>query len=139
MTDAQHMLIAQEGMELKPYVDTVGKLTVGVGRNLTDKGLSREEALMLLNNDLCDAIDDVRHNFSCYDTLSRPRQLVLISLAFNLGRVGLSRFVRFIGSVHLGHYDEAADHLLDSLAAKQAPARYHQLAQMMRENTSLWV
>ena len=29
-----------EGLRSKPYVDTVGKVTIGVGRNLTDRGLS---------------------------------------------------------------------------------------------------
>ena len=139
MTGLQTMLIAQEGMELKPYVDTVGKMTVGVGRNLADKGLSREEALMLLNNDIADAIEDVRHTFSCYDQLSHPRRLVLVSMAFNLGRERLSKFVRFIGAVHRGDWDNAAEELLDSKAAAQAPGRYKELARMMRDNSSAWI
>lgn len=140
MTDIQAMLIQQEGMELKPYVDTVGKMTIGVGRNLADKGLSREEALYLLNNDIADALEDVRHCFSCYDQLSRPRQMVLVSLAYNLGRAKLAKFVRFIGAVHLGKWGEAADELLDSKAAREdAPARYRELARMMRDNSSAWV
>jgi lysozyme len=139
MTDLQAMLIQQEGMELKPYVDTVGKMTIGVGRNLADKGLSREEAIVLLNNDIADAIEDVRHTFSCYDQLSRPRKMVLVSMAFNLGRERLSKFVRFIGSVHRGDWNNAAEELLDSKAAMQAPGRYKELARMMRDDTSAWI
>lgn len=146
MTDLQQMLMQQEGAgprddhgRFLPYEDSVGKLTIGYG-HLVEKGLPPDIALMLFHSDIADAIDDVRHCFSCYDTLSRPRQLVLVSMAFNLGRAKLAKFVRFIGAVHLGKWDEAADELLDSKAAKQdAPARYRQLAKMMRENVSEWV
>ena len=41
-----------EGLRLKPYRDTVGKLTVGYGRNLEDVGISRDEADFMLDNDI---------------------------------------------------------------------------------------
>lgn len=146
MTDLQQMLMEQEGTGPRnehgaflPYMDSAGKLTIGYG-HLVDKGLPADIALMLFQVDIADAMDDVRHNFSCYDALSRPRQLVLISMSYNLGRKKLGKFVRFIGAVHLGHWDEAADEILDSDAArKDAPARYRQLAEMMRSNTSEWL
>jgi lysozyme len=145
VTDIKAMLIAQEGPgpmkdgRFFPYVDTVGKRTIGFGHNLDDKGMPADVAMMLLHTDIADALDDVRHCCSCYDTLTRPRQLVMVSLAFNLGRERLNKFVRFLGAVHRVDWDEAADELLDSKAATQAPARYGQLAKMMRENVSLWV
>lgn len=139
MTDIEQMIRHQEGERLTAYVDSVGKTTVGVGRNLTDKGISEEESQMFLYRDIADAIEDVLHNFSCYDQLSRPRQLVLISMAFNLGRDRLSKFVRFIGAVHLGKYDEAAEEMLNSKWAGQVGVRAITLAHMMRNNVSDWV
>ena len=145
MTDLEAMLMQQEGTgprgphgEFLPYHDSLGKLTIGYG-HLVEKGLPSDIALMLFRSDIADALDDVRHNCSCYDQLSRPRQLVMVSLAYNLGRERLSKFVRFLGALHLGHYEEAADELLNSKAATQAPGRYRQLAQMMRTNESEWV
>jgi len=146
MTDVQIMLMSQEGTgprdnhgRFLPYPDSMGKLTIGYG-HLVEKGLPPDIALMLFQCDIADAIEDVRRCFSCYDDLSRPRQLVLISMAYNLGRERLSVWTHFIGAVHRGEWDEAADHLLDSKAAKHdAPARYQQLAKMMREDTSQWV
>ena len=140
MTDLQQMLLHQEGKQPKPYLDMRQKWTIGIGRNLTDKGLSDDEIMHLFNNDIADAIDDVRHVCSIYDQLSRARQMVLISLAFNLGRDKLSKFVRFLGAIHREAWDQAADEILDSDAArKDAPARYATLARMMREDSTEWV
>ena len=133
------MLIAQEALRLLPYTDTVGKLTIGAGRNLTDKGISKDEAMMLLNADLADAIDDVQHLFSCYDELSDPRKQVLVSMAFNLSRERLGKFTRFIGAVHRSDWEDAADEMLDSTWAKQVGERATVLSRMMRHNTSEWI
>ena len=146
MTDLQQMLMAQEGTgprdahgNFLPYNDGMGNPTIGYG-HLIAKGLPPDIANMLFQSDIADALGDVNHCFSCYDSLSRPRQLVLVSMAYNLGREKLAGFVRFIGAVHRGAWDEAADELLDSKAARQdAPARYAQLATMMRDNTSVWL
>ena len=138
MTYLQRMILHHEGKRPTPYVDSVGKITVGIGRNLTDKGLSEDEIMHLFNNDVADAIDDVRHCFSCYDQLSRPRQMVVVDMAFNMGRASLSQFVRFIGAVHRGDWNDAAEEMLDSLWAKQVGTRATTLAHMLRENTSEW-
>lgn len=146
MTDLEAMLMSQEGTgpmadgHFFPYPDSLHKITIGYGHNLDDKGIPADIALMLFRSDIADALDDVRHVCSCYDQLSRPRQLVMVSLAFNLGRAKLGRFVRFLAAVHLGHHEDAADELLDSKGAREdAPARYKQLAMMWRTNTSAWV
>ena len=137
------MLMAQECYQgqpaLFPYQDTVGKWTIGVGRNLSDKGISPDEALMLLNRDIADALDDVRHCVACYDQLSRPRQLVLLSMAFNLGRDRLDNFVKFLGAVERGNWEQAASEMLDSKWAVQVGTRATTLAHMMRTNTSPWI
>jgi len=146
MTDAQAMIMELEGTgrqvngQFMPYQDLVGKLTIGYGHNLDDNGIPSEVANLLLQADLANAIEAVRANCSCYDQLSRPRQLVLISMGFQFGKEGLSKWPRFLGAVHLGNFDEAAEELLDSKAAKvQAPVRFHILATMLRENVSQWV
>jgi len=145
MTDIEIMLKAQEGTghvrhgRFFPYVDTVGKTTIGYGRCLDTKGISTAMALMMFSEDIADAIDIARRVCSVYDQLSRARQLVMISMAFNLGMVGLNKWVRFLNAIHKEDWNEAADELLDSKAAKEdAPTRYRQLAKMMREDV-LWV
>lgn len=147
MTDAEAMLRQQEGSgpmrdgRVFPYQDSEGIWTIGWGHNLESKGLPVDFADMLFRGDLADAVEDIRHCFSCYDQLSRPRQLVLISMSFNLGRARLAKFVRFIGAVHRGDWENAAEEILDSAAARNPllKARYTTLATMMRENVSQWV
>lgn len=139
MTDMEAMMIHDEGERLTLYTDTRGKLSIGIGHNLIDKPISKLVSRAMFMEDLADAIDDVNHCCSVYDELSRPRQLVMVNLAFNLGRTKLAKFVRFWNSVHLGHWDDAANHLMDSDAARQLPARYARLAKMMREDVSVWV
>lgn len=145
MNDVEQMIVSQEGTgpmnngRFFPYADVVQKMTIGYGHNLEDKGIPADVALELLKVDILDAIEDVRHCFSCYDQLSRPRQLVLISMAYNLGRDRLMKFQRFIGAVHRGDWHDAADEMLDSKWAPQVGSRAIVLSQMMRESTSQWV
>ena len=48
MPTIEEQLLLHEGLRLKPYRCTSNKLTIGVGRNLEDKGISKEEAMRLL-------------------------------------------------------------------------------------------
>lgn len=137
--DIHDLLILHEGKRLKPYIDTVGKLTVGVGRNLFSVGISDDECMLMLDNDISRSIEDVRFLFSCYDSLDRPRQLVLISMAFNLGRLRLSKFVRFIWAVHQKDYDTAAQEMRDSRWYEQVGHRGEQLARTMQSGEPEWV
>jgi GH24 family phage-related lysozyme (muramidase) len=147
MSDIEDMLNAQEGTgpmrdgRYFPYQDSEGIWTIGHGHNLEAKGIPADIEQMLYRGDIADALDDIRYCCSCYDQLSRPRQLVMVSLAFNLGRVRLAKFVRFLGALHLGHWDEAADQIIDSAAWRNPKLRprYQQLADMMRNNVSIWV
>ena len=145
MTDLQSMLIAQEGTgpmkdgRYYPYPDRVDKLTIGHGRNLDDHGLSEMEVSMLFSNDIADAIGDARLACGSFDTLSRPRQLVLCSMAFNLGRHRLTGFVKFLSAIGRQDWDTAAAEILNSEAATEAVDRYRTLAAMMKNNSSVWV
>ena len=122
-----------EGVRDKPYRDSVGKLTIGVGRNLDDKGLSPYEINVLLGNDITEAEADAKALFPCFDRLSDNRKAVLVNMSFNLGRSRLSEFKRFIAAVEAGAWEQAAAEALDSRWAEQVGIRAKRLAQQMRE------
>jgi lysozyme len=128
-------LVMHEGMKLKPYYDTVSKLTIGVGRNLTDNGISREEALTLLETDI-----KLAHlhadTYDWYHTLDDVRQNVVVEMIFNLGATTFRGFKLTQASLARHQFESAADHMLDSKWARQVGVRALRLAKMMR--TGKW-
>lgn len=54
MTRIKAQLVRHEGLRLKPYRCTAGKLTIGIGRNLDDRGISQKEAYAMLERDIFD-------------------------------------------------------------------------------------
>ena len=130
-------LILHEGMECFPYVDTVGKTTIGVGRNLTDRGLSQAECRYLLANDIDISINELKRNFNWFAKLDDTRQAVLVDLHFNLGINRLKTFkktLRLIEECMLGDdlWDKVAEELLDSKWATQVGQRAQTLARMLQ-------
>ncbi len=128
-------LTRDEGVRLHPYVDTVGKTTIGVGRNLTDCGISLEEAQGLLVNDINRAICDLDREFPWWRDLAEVRQRVLVNMAFNLGIAKLRGFPHTLTLVEMGRYHEAAVAMLDSRWATQVGPRALRLAAMMDAGT----
>ena len=124
-------LIRHEGIRLEPYLDSVGKWTIGVGRNLTDKGISDDEARFLLENDLDECISDCQ-SFPWFAGLDGVRQRVVVDLRFNLGGAGLRRFKRTLAYVASGDFELAAAALLDSKWSRQVKTRATRLAEMLR-------
>lgn len=117
-------LIRDEGgLLLKPYVDSVGKLTIGAGRNLTDKGITTAEAESLLHNDLRDALGAVLSRLPWSESLSEPRLGALINLAFTMGIGGLLGFRKMLAAMQDERWDEAGRELLDSTYAQQVGER----------------
>jgi lysozyme len=126
-------LTRDEGLRLKPYRCTAGKLTIGCGRNLDDVGISLEEAAILLRNDVAKVIADLDREIPWWQGLDGGRQRVLANMAFNLGTRGLLGFKTTLAHVRAGRYLEAAQGMLASRWAKQVGPRAERLALMMRD------
>ncbi len=128
----REQLMRHEGMRLFPYTDTVGKLTIGVGRNLTDRGLSKDEVMYLLNNDLALVVEEVQRYIPWSRQLDDARRDVLYNMCFNMGIRKLLGFKNFLSCLRVGAYADAADHMLNSLWAKQVGERAEELAFIVR-------
>jgi len=126
-------LIRHEGYRRHPYTDTVGKLTVGIGRNLEDKGLSEREAKYLLTNDIDEAWDGLKRSHQVVNMLSVPRQNVLINMTVNMGLEGVGKFKRMWAAIEHTDFADAAVEMLDSRWAVQVGARAVELAVQMEE------
>lgn len=125
-------LLQHEGLRLKPYLDTVKKTTIGVGRNLTDRGITEREAMILLDNDIAIVVEELNGRFPWFKTLGDVRQRVLADMAFNLGIGGLLKFTNTLAAIQEARYDEAAGRMLQSLWATQVKGRAKRLSEMMR-------
>ncbi len=124
-------LIRHEGIRLKPYRCPAGRTTVGVGRNLDANGVSRDEAMFMLDNDLDRVMDGLDATWPWWRSLSEPRQSVLVDMAFNLGLGGLAGFRKFMTLVRDHSFAEAAREMLQSRWAGQVGGRARTLANML--------
>jgi lysozyme len=131
MTHLEAMLIRHEGMKLRPYICTAGKLTIGVGRNLDDMGISESEALTLLWNDIERCSQELDAALPWWNHLDAVRRDVLVDMCFNLGIARLLKFVKFLGALKVGDFSTAALHMVDSKWAKQVGRRAGELAAMI--------
>lgn len=76
-----------------PYKDTKGKWTIGYGRNLTAKGISESEALMLLESDYKEALVDTKDLFPVsWAQFTIAQHSALVNLVFNMGKAGMQSF-----------------------------------------------
>lgn len=127
----EQMLERHEGYRSTPYLDSVGVQTIGIGHNL-HKPLSRNAIMQILRDDIVDATNDCVHAFPWFAELSEPRQRAMINLCFNLGLPKLLKFTKFLAAMELGHYDTAADELMDSLWFKQVKSRGVEIVGLIR-------
>jgi len=130
--ELKRQLIRHEGLRLKPYRDSVGKLTIGVGRNLDDIGITEHEAAYLLETDISRVLEDLDRNLPWWRELSEARQLVLADMCFNLGITKLLGFKQTLQAVKEGRYHDAANHMGQSRWAVQVGNRAKHLQDMMR-------
>jgi lysozyme len=122
-----------EGIELMPYRCTSDKLTIGVGRNIEDRGISHETAMQMLDEDIDICINELQQTVSYWDDLPERVQEALINLCFNMGISRLMAFKKTFGFLREGMYEKAADELLESRYANQVGQRAIDVANMIRE------
>lgn len=136
ITSLREQLIRDEENRQFVYFDSVGAPTVGVGRNLRDKGLSALERDFLLDNDISDYTIQIFVAIPWADQLDTIRREVLVNMAFNLG-IGLSGvngllgFPKFLAALQAKNYVLAAKEMLDSKWAKQVGSRAVRLSQQI--------
>lgn len=149
-------LTRDEGLKLKAYKCPAGFWTIGVGRNLDavgisrvetmalkitrescmDKGITRAQALHLLDNDIDRAEDDLDRYLPWWRKLDLVRQRVLVNMCFNMGigndSRGLRSFKNTLRFIETGQHEKAAEGMLNSKWAKQVGKRANRLAELMR-------
>ena len=121
-----------EGVRLKAYRCSAGRLTIGVGRNIEDLGITEGEADYLLSNDLVRVMQELDRNIGWWRELPEGVMAALINMAFNLGWPRLSGFTNMLSALEAGDFARAGDEALNSRWAQQVGARARRIADTMR-------
>lgn len=129
-------LIEFEGLRLMPYRCTSNKLTIGVGRNIEDRGISVETAMQMLREDLELVIDELKRAIPGFEKMPDSVQEALVDLAFNMGTPTLLTFKRALRAIQAQQWGTAADEILSSRYAKQVGRRAEIVADMIRSGGS---
>jgi len=155
------MLRKHEGNKLYVYLDTEKKPTIGIGRCLSTKGLSKKEcdylklgtydknkvieilkvrkitqpeADYLLSNDIEYFTNEIEKSLPYFKTLPDSVKLVLLDMSFNLGINGLLNFKNTIALIKNGNYKHASKEMLNSKWAKQVGYRAIDLSKMLYQS-----
>ena len=126
------MLTRDEGLRRKPYLDSTNHVSIGIGRNLTDKGVSGRTIDQMFQEDLDEAFLGAKDFFPDMDSWTPARQMAVINMVFNLGSFGFEKFKATRAAIERGDWDEAADHALNSKWATQVHGRSLRVAYMLR-------
>lgn len=132
MSELTQMLIRHEGLKHFAYRDSVGKITIGVGRNLEDRGITEDEAMYLLENDIADFTKQLSERLYWFDTQPEKVKMVMVDMCFNMGLGGLLTFHNTLEHIKNGNYPEASKDMLNSKWAIETGVRAIDLADIMK-------
>jgi lysozyme len=146
------MIAIHEGIVLSVYQDHLGINTVGIGRNLDDRGitdgellfmnktiddiydngLTQEEAYYLCMNDIAIVEKELLASKPIVNRLNAVRQMILIDMAFNMGVPRLMQFKNMWLAIEKVNYLLACEEMIDSRWAGQVGSRAMKLSVAMK-------
>lgn len=141
----EHMLIDDEGLKQFPYFDCCGKqfrrctckeqgkLTLGVGRNIEDVGISENEATGLLSNDVKRVTAIIERNFPWFAKINVARRVVIVAMVFNMGLETFKTFTKMINRIESGDFYSASKEMLNSEWSAQVKSRAVRLSKIFEK------
>lgn len=116
-------LTPEEGRRKKPYRDTHGFLTVGIGRNLDTVLFADDEIDLMYSNDVNRTVDALNRNVPWWQGLDDVRERALIDFTFNVGIDTLLMFPRFLAKLQAKDWSGAVIELQTSKWHRQVGTR----------------
>jgi lysozyme len=123
LDNVKQMLLKHEGMRTFPYKCSEDKLTIGIGRNLEANGITEDEALYLLDNDIKRVTANLDKMWDVWRTFPEKAQLVCVDMTFQMGITGFMNFRQTRALMEMGCWLEASEEVLRSKYATQTPNR----------------
>lgn len=127
----KQLITRHEDRRNYPYFDQYGLCTIGIGYNLTDRGLPDSWIDDQFEKDVAYFNAQLLHDFDWYESLCDARKMVLIDMAF-MGYRSLKGFVKLFEYLSQGDYQKASQEILNSLWAQQVGNRAVEDAEIMR-------
>lgn len=130
---ARKILSNDEGVRDHAYPDEKGKLTIGIGHNLTDNGISKATIDQMFCEDYSIALTTARKLHPDFDGWKVGRRLAILSMIFNLGELRYKKFVKMRAAIAFGKWEQAAAEALDSKWREDVKeGRANRIAYMIR-------
>ena len=121
--EAQELITKHEGIRLHMYKDSVGVNTIGIGHNLDDNGISLATAQFILEEDIANAVSELKDIFEEWDDIPTTVQAVLTDMMFNLGYNRFTKFKRMIAAIRIQDFKQAAKEAKNSKWCEQVGKR----------------
>lgn len=139
--DLNEQLRRDEGVRYRPYQDSLGIWTVGVGHKLLSTDdfiypLTDDNVDALLESDVAKVMSQLAGVCSWFPHLDDVRKGAVVNWAFNIGVHGVLLFVQAGKAIAAGDWQTAHDQMLASEWATQVGARATRLATQIL--TGVW-
>ena len=126
----KNSLMHDEGFSLKPYKDSRGVWTIGIGHNLQTHEITHQQAMDLFEEDIADVVGWMS-KYSWYGKLDPLRKNVVLNMGFELGQTRFSKFKKFIAFLEADDTRSASCEMLLSDWAHECAARAIRLSREM--------
>jgi len=120
-------ILEEEGFRSKPYLDSLGIQTIGHGLTY----ITESESEHIVQNRIYEIIKQLEYDYNWFKGLSENRKTVIISMVYQLGLNGFSKFKKMIKAIENNDFSTAKKEGLDSLWAKQTPQRANKQMDML--------
>jgi len=121
-----------EGFRNHVYQCSMGHDTIAYG-HLVSKGVSKAVGELILQEDIQEAIDEVKRNIGFFEDLPGKAQEAIVNMSFNLGISRLMQFKKMLMHLRDRNFSKAADEVLNSRYATQVGKRAMDVATMIKE------
>ena len=128
----KNLLVQHVKFHQFPYTNVNGHLTIGLGRNLSDRGISPTEAIPLLDDDIFYFMGKLSHHLPFFDEMNDVRKIILINMCFDLGVRGVLECTDLLRSLKNKEWEETSREILKLKAAEISPEWYQLLAFIMK-------
>ena len=127
-----------EGYRDRPYLDSLGKATIGFGHLITEedefeegKQYPKEQLLKLFDKDFAKAEMGADQLVGHIQELHIEAKNIVTEMVFQLGTQGVRNFRNMISALHDRDYQRASAEMLDSRWHAQTTNRCESLAKIM--------